>query len=363
MGETSRKRSRVSNDANPNEHASVGPAARISDHVGDGFAIGGQSPEFTTGSDGAALTQHLARMGGGPISRPMYTPQRVTLVRQLQQGIGNRAVQRMIQRASGHQPEAHHDAHTYAETGLDVEPAADAAGNVVQLSPAKQPIQRNGDGKEETTDSDGPFKLFKPVEETTKVAIFAHGVIDASNTVAPISGVELGYYSPHGTSVVTNLSSAESSPSHLPTIPGGDDQWASYVLSTIGALDESELQQFATKNGIAVAFIVDPTTTGDVVGALSGMGYADIRGVHCREPADGGEEFGVEIEEQEAEIVTKSHAELVSEKWQEYVENFGDVEDGVELSKDDALMHDGSTWKIVSVQTDDDAKSYTLEKV
>jgi hypothetical protein len=190
----------------------------------------------------------------------------------------------------------------------------------------------------------GPVKLFKPSEATTVVAIFAHGVEDTAG-IDPISGVTLGYYCPHGDTVEANITWAEGSPSHPPQAAPSSTQWASYVLTTVplGSNADIELASSAETYKMAIAYVVDSTTSSDVIPLLASLGYSDIRGVHCRE--------AVYKEESATFSDTReiSRQTMVSEGWKD--SSTDAITADTELEVGDAICDPSGSWyKILAVQ-------------
>jgi hypothetical protein len=206
------------------------------------------------------------------------------------------------------------------------------------------PDEPAGEAEPQLPAQEGPIILFEPKDATSTAAIFAHGVV-GTDEIDPISGVTLGYYSPHGDTVDANITWAASAPTHAPQKTEDDEggKWATYVLTTIGLPEnnQAELADFANDNGIAVAYVVDPTDTVAVVSQLTSKGYSDIRGVHCREAIDSVADatFG--------DAVEMTHAELVAGGWTDTMEA---ITDETELAEGDALANaSGEYFKIASV--------------
>lgn len=201
----------------------------------------------------------------------------------------------------------------------------------------------------------GPFILFRPDTPTTTVALFGHGV-DAGYEIAPVSGVTLGYYSPHGDPLDANITWGQGATTYAPQAEEGkpDGQWPSYVLSTIGVGQPAELADTAKEYGIAIAYIVDPTTTETVVGQLASLGFTEIRGVHCRAAVNADDEpttFGT--------AVTKTHAELVSESWKDA--GGEPVKDDSTIDKDEFVVDpNGGYFTVQDVQDTTAGKTYSL---
>ena len=203
-------------------------------------------------------------------------------------------------------------------------------------------------------DTQNGIRLFQPDGGSSIVAIFAHGVVQDAE-LDPISGVDLGYYSPHGDTVDANITWAAGDPTHPPqasaNAPNG--KWASYVLSSIGLGDgaQAELASSANEYGMAIAYVVDATSTATLVPVLAGMGYTDIRGVHCRESLDKEQEvvFG------EASVVT--HQTLVDDGW---IDMMGDSVTADSQIGEGELLTD-SNRKSFKVESVDGANnSYTI---
>ena len=217
-----------------------------------------------------------------------------------------------------------------------------------------------GDGAARTVPApDGPIILFEPGGGSTTVAIFAHAVEDAGNELDPMSGVTLGYYSPHGDPLDANITWAADPPTHAPQTSEGqpNGQWASYVLTTIPLSDEgqADLADRAEEYGIAIAYVVEPTTTPVLISQLVGLGYADVRGVHCRAAADDDDtespSFGASIE--------VTHATLVADHWKDSA--FDDITDDTDLAAGEPIADsNGNYYKIVSVG-DPPKSTYQIE--
>jgi hypothetical protein len=127
----------------------------------------------------------------------------------------------------------------------------------------------------------GCAKLYVPEAKTSVAAYYCHGVY--SKQIDPVGGIKLGYLAPHGSTTSTNATAVELSATH-PAETDSNGQWHSYILSAEGnASDDSAWLEIAERAKKAVAWIKSPTTTGDVVAALKGLGYTDILAVHCRE--------------------------------------------------------------------------------
>lgn len=200
---------------------------------------------------------------------------------------------------------------------------------------------------------DGPIIVFAPLVATTIAAIFAHGVEDGTE-IAPVGGVTLGYYSPHGSTLTANVTWAQGAPGHAPQRAEGDPtgQWASYVLTTIGVPKPAELAPTANDYGIAIAYVVDPTSTHDVVSQLAGLGYSEVRGVHCREALGAVDDatFGAAVE--------ITHATLIADGWQDSGMEAFTEKTKVEVG-DPVINPGGSYFKIASIV--EPGVTYTIE--
>ncbi len=190
--------------------------------------------------------------------------------------------------------------------------------------------------------TEGGVRLFRPTAASTIAAIFAHGV-DSGDEIDPVAGVMLGYYSTHGNALDANITWAASAPTHPPQKSADDPQgkWVSYVLTSIGVSNPEELADTANEYGMAIAYVVDATSTAPVVSDLARKGYTDIRGVHCRESLSTTEaaSFGA------AREIT--HDALVSEGWTDDMTNTITAE--TELAEGDAIAKDNVWYKVSSV--------------
>jgi hypothetical protein len=200
----------------------------------------------------------------------------------------------------------------------------------------------------------GPIILFEPDSGSSTVAIFAHGVAKDTE-IEPTSGVTLGYYSPHGDAVDANITWALDAPSHPPQASPDqpDGKWASYVLSTIGLgeADQAELSKRANEYGMAIAYVVDATSTETLVPMLAGWGYTEVRGVHCRET------LGKTAEPVFGATTEVMHHTLVSDGWKD---EMGDpVTDDTEIGEGELLTSpDGRNFKVETI--DAATSAYTI---
>lgn len=204
-----------------------------------------------------------------------------------------------------------------------------------------------------TREDQGSFVLFKPAAATSIAAIYGHGV--ENNEIEPISGVTLGYYCAHGDTVLANITWAASQPSEPALLPNG--KWSNYTLSSL-KLDPrtvDELLNTANASSVAIAYISNPTSTSDIISQLSGMGYTELRGVHCRESLSKSEaaEYGLPTEIDHETLVTDGWLDPATEP----------ITDDTTLEKDNDICDAGyKIYKIVEVVSASAPKQYKIAR-
>ena len=124
--------------------------------------------------------------------------------------------------------------------------------------------------------------LYKPVSPTTTASFYCHGIFHGD--IDAITGVKLGYYCPHGSTLSTNVLSMGNSAKHDANDPNLTGKWHNYILSSAAiGLDAQEIQKECVATNSALAVIIDSTTTKDIVTALKNAGYVTLKAIHCRE--------------------------------------------------------------------------------
>ena len=127
----------------------------------------------------------------------------------------------------------------------------------------------------------GKAILYTPDASTTRAAYYAHGTF--SDFIHAVGGVNLGYLCPPNATVSTNAGSVVASATHGADSGAPPGKWHSYALTIEAGSENAEWASYAEDSQRAIAYVVQPMTTAEIVSALVALGYTEILAVHCRE--------------------------------------------------------------------------------